>query len=115
MWRSKIFWRMFGLYSLLWAAALALFGWLLIRRMETRLFGAMNLNLLCGILGLVAAYMILQQINTLPNFLLDLLKLLDVSRNWLLIFMILLPVAMTMTLIWKIKEVIFASIVSHRR
>ena len=42
MWRSKIFWRMFGLYSLLWAAALALFGWLLIRRMETRLFDGMR-------------------------------------------------------------------------
>ncbi|HUS35707.1 MAG TPA: hypothetical protein VM680_10180 [Verrucomicrobiae bacterium] len=83
-------------------------------RMETRLFGAMNLNLLCGILALVALYAILQQINTLPNWVIDFLKLLDISRNWLLIFMILLPIAMTMTLIWKTKEVIFASVFTHR-
>src|SRR6478672_9564206 len=59
-------------------------------RMETRLFGAMNLNLLCAILGLVALYLILQQINKLPNWVIDFLRILDVSRNWLLIFMILL-------------------------
>jgi hypothetical protein len=83
-------------------------------RMETRLFGAMNLNLLCAILAVVALYAILQQINTLPAFLIQLLRAMDASRNWLLVFMILLPVAMTMTLIWKIKEVIFTSIVAHR-
>jgi hypothetical protein len=83
-------------------------------RMETRLFGAMNLNLLCAILGLVAFYAIVQQINTLPDFLVQFVRMLDVSRGWLLVFMILLPIAMTMTLIWKIKEVIFASVFTHR-
>lgn len=83
-------------------------------RMETRLFGAMNLNLLCAILGLVALYAILQQINRLPNWVIDFLKILDNSKYWLLIFMILLPIAMTMTLIWKTKEVIFASVFTHR-
>jgi hypothetical protein len=83
-------------------------------RMETRLFGAMNLNLLCAILGLVSIYAILQQINKLPDWVIDFLKILDISRNWLLIFMILLPIAMTMTLIWKTKEVIFASVFTHR-
>ncbi len=83
-------------------------------RMETRLFSAMNLNLLCGILAAVALYAILQQINSLPGFLIQLVRIMDVSRNWLMVFMILLPVAMTMTLIWKIKEVIFASIIAPR-
>jgi hypothetical protein len=82
-------------------------------RMETRLFGAMNLNLLCAILGMVTLYVILQQIDRLPDFLVQVLRILEVSRSWMLVFMILLPVAMTMTLIWKIKEVIFASIVSR--
>src|SRR3954463_321167 len=68
-------------------------------RMETRLFGAMNLNLLCSILAASSLYMILQQFNTLPSFLAELLRLLENSRSWLLIFMILLPIAMTMTLI----------------
>ena len=35
-------------------------------------------------------------------------------RLWLLVFLILLPMAMTMTLIWKIKEVIFASVFSYQ-
>jgi hypothetical protein len=83
-------------------------------RMETRLFGAMNLNLLCAILTLCALYAILQQIEKLPNWLIDFLKILDTSRYWLLVFMILLPIAMTMTLIWKTKEVIFASVFTHR-
>jgi hypothetical protein len=82
-------------------------------RMETRLFGAMNLNLLCAILALVSFYIILQQINHLPDILVQVLRVLEVSRSWMLVFMILLPVAMTMTLIWKIKEVIFSSIVSQ--
>jgi hypothetical protein len=72
------------------------------------------LNLLCAILGLVTLYVILQQIDTLPDILVQVLRILETSRSWMLVFMILLPVAMTMTLIWKIKEVIFASIVSHR-
>jgi hypothetical protein len=83
-------------------------------RMETRLFGAMNLNLLCAIVAICAVYAILQEINKLPNWLIDFLKLLELSKYWLLIFMILLPIAMTMTLIWKTKEVIFASVFTHR-
>jgi hypothetical protein len=83
-------------------------------RMETRLFGAMNLNLLCALLAIVAIYAILEQINRLPNWLIDFLKVFYDSRHWLLIFMILLPIAMTMTLIWKTKEVIFASVFVHR-
>jgi hypothetical protein len=83
-------------------------------RMETRLFGAMNLNLLCGIVVVSSAYAILQEIDTLPNFLIQLLRAAQYSRHYLLIFMILLPIAMTMTLIWKIKEVIFTSVFTHR-
>src|SRR5262245_47711150 len=37
MWRSRIFWRLFGAYSILLAVSLGLLGWLLIRRMESHL------------------------------------------------------------------------------
>lgn len=84
-------------------------------RLETRFFGAMNLNILCALVGLSALYLILQQIDTLPDFLVSILKAMELSRVWLSLFMILLPTAMTMTLIWKIKEVIFASVFAHRR
>lgn len=84
-------------------------------RLETRFFGAMNLNILCALVALTTVYLTLQQINTLPDFLITVLKGLELSRVWMSLFMILLPIAMTMTLIWKIKEVIFASVFTHRR
>jgi two-component system phosphate regulon sensor histidine kinase PhoR len=37
MWRSPIFWRLFGVYSLLLAVSFGLLGWLLIGRMENHL------------------------------------------------------------------------------
>jgi hypothetical protein len=79
-------------------------------RMETALFTTMNLYLLCMIVGLVALYLILQQLTTLPMIVIQVLRMLEFSRQWLLIFLVLLPLAMTMTLIWKIKEVILASV-----
>jgi hypothetical protein len=84
-------------------------------RLETRFFGSMNLNILCALVGLTAFYLILRQIDALPDFLISVLKAMDLSRVWMSMFMILLPIAMTMTLIWKIKEVIFASVFAHRR
>ena len=78
-------------------------------RVETKLFTTLNLYLLCAILGLVSVYFILQQIRALPGFVVQLLQALELGRPWLLIFLVLLPVAMTMTLIWKTKEVILAS------
>jgi hypothetical protein len=82
-------------------------------RMETRLFTNLNLFLLFLILALMASYYGLAQMNSLPEFLLKLLRILELIRQWLLVFLILLPVAMTMTLIWKIKEVIFSSVFNH--
>src|ERR1017187_2449013 len=37
MWRSRIFWRLFGAYSLLLTVSFGLLGWLLIDRMERHL------------------------------------------------------------------------------
>jgi hypothetical protein len=79
-------------------------------RLETKLFTTMNLYLLCLIVGLISLYVILQQLEHLPLFVIQILRALDITRQWLLVFLILLPVAMTMTLIWKIKEVILASV-----
>ncbi len=81
-------------------------------RVETKLFTTLNLYLLCAILGLVSLYFILQQIRGLPGVVVQLLQALELGRPWLLIFLVLLPVAMTMTLIWKTKEVILASVFS---
>src|ERR1043166_5825702 len=37
MWRSRIFWRLFGVYSVLLTLSFGVLGWLLIHRMETHL------------------------------------------------------------------------------
>src|SRR5207245_902228 len=37
MWRSRIFWRLFGAYSILLTVSFGLLGWLLIGRMENHI------------------------------------------------------------------------------
>ena len=83
-------------------------------RTETRVFGNLNLSLLTAILLLFALYFILGQIDNLPDSLDRILDVMSFLRLWLLTLLILLPMAMTMTLIWKIKEVIFASVFSYQ-
>ncbi len=79
-------------------------------RVETKLFGNLNIGVLTAVFVLVCIYAGLQQMHELPVVLINLVKVLEFTKQWLLMFLILLPVAMTMTLIWKIKEVIFASV-----
>src|SRR5688500_3074248 len=83
-------------------------------RTETRVFGNLNLSLLTAILLLFALFFILRQFDELPDSLDRILDVMAMLRLWLLVFLILLPMAMTMTLIWKIKEVIFASVFSYQ-
>ena len=83
-------------------------------RTETRVFGNLNLSLLTAILLLFALFFILRRFDNLPDSLDRILNVMDILRHWLLVFLILLPMAMTMTLIWKIKEVIFASVFSYQ-
>jgi hypothetical protein len=94
-------------------------------RMETKLFAALNRNILLGILVLLAAYFTMTHIDAgLPDQLMGwFLKIsplphqanvifyfLDRAGHWVLLFITLFPVAMTMALIWKVKEVILASV-----
>jgi hypothetical protein len=79
-------------------------------RAETQVFTSLNLYLLFFILALVGFYLALREISTLPLILHQTLVLLEFGRNWLLLFLFLLPLALTMTMIWKIKEVILASV-----
>lgn len=79
-------------------------------RLETRQYTAFNRYLLAILLLLVALYIALAQISRLPFELGILLVWLNRSGWWALIFLILLPLAMTMALIWKTKEVILDSV-----
>jgi hypothetical protein len=79
-------------------------------RLETQFFTSLNLYLLLGLILLSTLYLVLRQLPTLPVAILQVLQVLEVAGQWVLVFLVLLPLAMTMTLIWKIKEVILASV-----
>ena len=79
-------------------------------RAETKLFTNLNLYLFVTSVALFALYLTLIQINHLPFFLIQISHNLLEARHWLLLVLILFPMAMTMTLIWKIKELILASV-----
>ena len=82
-------------------------------RHETRFFTTLNQFLLMAIpltlLGL-AALVTLARTHQLPERLMNILGHSTVANQWLFLLLTLLPVAMTMALLWKIKEVVFASV-----
>jgi hypothetical protein len=79
-------------------------------RIETAVFTKMN-NYLLFATGLVfGSFFILRRFENFPRLVMYIFSILDHGGIWVLLFMILLPIAMTMALIWKIKEVIFASV-----
>jgi hypothetical protein len=79
-------------------------------RLETKQFTALNLNLLGATLALGICYVTFSQIPKLPLYLQAVLIVLDQGSFWLLVLLVLLPVAMTMAMLWKTKEVILENV-----
>ena len=82
-------------------------------RSETRIFGNLNRILLLLVLGGLAGYLVLLQITNLPDLLIRVMLAVTFAKPLVLglfAVLILLPLAMTMTLIWKIKEAVFSSV-----
>lgn len=79
-------------------------------RLETKLFTTFNRRVLIIIPILFIVAFGLRFIPNLPPLLRYLMERETPQAAWLIIFLILMPLAMTMALIWKIKEVVFASI-----
>ena len=79
-------------------------------RLETRQFTALNLNLLFATFLIAATYLVLGQFHTLPRWLGVVVVVLDRGSFWFLILLVLLPLAMTMALLWKTKEVILDNV-----
>ncbi len=79
-------------------------------RMETRQFTSLNLNLIIATFLVVIGYFLMGQFRTLPNWLADVIGLVERSGFWFLIPLVLLPLAMTMALLWKTKEVILENV-----
>lgn len=81
-----------------------------ILREDTELFTTLNLGLMLTLVLLVLGYFGLQEVNELPIPVIQALEAIDQHRRWLLIFFVVLPVAMTMSLLWKVKEIVLTGI-----
>jgi hypothetical protein len=81
-------------------------------RQETRQFTALNRWLLVLLLLFAIGFVILGQLPNLPQG--RLVFWLNHAGNLMLIFFVLLPLAMTMALIWKTKEVILDAVFGPR-
>jgi len=79
-------------------------------RAETRLFTSLNRYLLLATFLFLTLHLALDRIQNLPRFFLYWHDALQDNGLWPALFLVLLPLAMTMALIWKIKEVILASV-----
>ena len=79
-------------------------------RLETRLFTNINRGLLLWIFALVLGYVAFRWINPHQQIVLPVPPLLLTAAMWGALFLGLLPIAMTMAITWKIKEVILASV-----
>ena len=79
-------------------------------RLETKQFTKLNLNLLFATLLLALLYVVAGQIPTVPSWLGIVLNVMERGSLWFLVVLVLLPLAMTMALIWKTKEVILDNV-----
>ena len=84
-------------------------------RQETRQFTALNRWLLVALLLFATVYALLLHDPRLPAALGALFLWINRFIFWLLIFFALLPLAMTMALIWKTKEVILDGVFGSRQ
>jgi hypothetical protein len=79
-------------------------------RVETKMFTTLNMIMLLTALAGVAMYAALDQLRIMPRALPEILAGENPRATWLISFVCLMPLGMTLALLWKIKEVIFTSI-----
>ena len=84
-------------------------------RLETRQFTALNFILLSATFGMALLYAAAVQLQALSFWLGALVAVMEHTGLWLLILLVLLPLAMTMALLWKTKEVILDNVFSASR
>ncbi len=86
-------------------------------RVETRQFTAFNLNLLLSMLILGTVYLALRQVHfgdQMPPWLVAIAFVIDRVSIFMLVPLLLLPLAMTMAMLWKTKQVILDSVFSAK-
>jgi hypothetical protein len=81
-------------------------------RSETKLFTTFNISFILTLLAALAAYFFLSKVPNLPAFVWQWLQATRGGGMWIVLFLVLLPLAMTMALVWKIREIIFAGLLT---
>jgi hypothetical protein len=87
-------------------------------RLETKQFTAWNLNILAALFVLAAVHFAIGRARDLPLWVAQIPLLSEPTSQyfqWLLLMLTLLPLAMTMALLWKTKEVILDSVFGAER
>lgn len=79
-------------------------------RLETRLFTQLNRGLLLTTVFVGAAWAIVRALPNLPLVLWLVLELCDGTGLLVLLLLVLLPLALTMALLWRVKETILGSV-----
>jgi hypothetical protein len=80
-------------------------------RSETKLFTTFNISFILTLLAAAGFYFFLSRFANLPWFVWDWLQMVG-GGMWIVLFLVLLPLAMTMALVWKIREVIFTGLLT---
>jgi len=75
-------------------------------RHDTELFTGLNRRMLSLMVVLVLLYHFAWMLPSLPVYMVLILKTVEALRPWLIVLMVVMPVAMTMTMVWKIKEIL---------
>jgi hypothetical protein len=77
---------------------------------EVQWLSSLNSALLVGMVLFLGLYLGLWSIDPLPWLLVQLREFLEMSRVWLLLTFTLIPISMTMNMIWKLKDLVMKSI-----
>lgn len=84
-------------------------------REETAMFATFNAGLFLAAFAGLAIYLALARAHLLPAAVVAIVHGDNPGGQWLLLFIILMPLALTLAILWKVKEVIFASIFEAER
>jgi len=83
-------------------------------RHETRQFTALNRYMLTTLLVLAAVFIAMMQVRQVPVAFERMFFLISQLGQWLLLFLALLPLALTMALLWKTKEVVLEGVFGQK-
>lgn len=85
-------------------------------RSDTLFFTRLNLTLMVTGLVLIGGYYLLAELKTLPQAIIEALDLAQAARIRfaLVVVLVLLPISMTMSLVWKTRDVVLGSVFGPR-